>query len=1311
MESEEDLVEQKSAEFSQAWSAEQRPDLGKFLLNLDSKERQKVAERLIAIDIRNRIEIGQAPAEKDYAHLDTGLRAIVERLLNTDNATLDVTLDSGVPVDPDETRFTESPAESKSQASSHSESDTIGPYNLIKVLGEGGMGTVWLAEQTEPVRRHVAVKVIKAGMDTERVVARFEAERQALAMMSHPYIAKVFDAGKTRTGQPFFAMELVDGVPFNTYCDKNKLSITERLQLFIPVCQAVQHAHQKGIIHRDLKPSNILICLQDGKPVPKVIDFGLAKALEQENHVSDKSAFTQFGQVVGTLQYMSPEQAELDQLDVDTRADVYSLGVMLYELMTGSTPIEQLLVQKGKVLKVLAAIRDLDPPRPSDRLSSSTEEAVSGISLMRQVEPSKLKSILRGDIDWIVMKALARDRDLRYDSASSFADDIGRYLSHEPIEARPPSKFYRAKKFARKNKGLLASIASIVALLVVGVCVSSWLAYAASVAKKEAQAATNVAIEEREKAETEKERADQAAESARAQSQIAWQTLNSVVSDVEKLATVSGGGQIRRKLLKSALTNLGKVEAAYVDQDSIDRETMIALASYGDLVQRFGNDAGDADSIESDSSESEDLALSFQQQSLAMAKKLAARDPNDETYLDLASAYSQIGTSLLAFEKPKLALVNFEKSRDTIGNIKDRSDSRIKSAMVSAEIGCGKSFNNMGELEPASLSFKKAVEIGKKLLEESGGVDVMLEDKVLVAQDWLSSTLLASGKIDQAIEQMTEVVAKSEKQVAADPTNILHQHNLSRTYARIGECYLRSGRLAESLEVLKKKEAISNRLIRDDPSDEWALQGSSSTLGDLATVYAKLGKIQEAKLALIKRLELNENRVASRPNDIKSLKELHASLNQLGGLLDNTGASEEARKIHYRSLEISEELVRKNPQNKYFKTALFGSYSNLVTTLTLNNEVDEAFRLANLAIPIGKDLASIDESDREAQLNLSIAYNNLGNLHRSKQQFSKAAEQFNQSLKIRKRLANLVKNDRRVQRSVGMAIEKLAELALVQKDYQTAVELYLDAIGHYQKLVKESPNDIDAKMNLNTAMTKLADSQVSMGDLEEAEEIYLKSLEVAKELAESNPNNPNLQRALFVRYFRLGVFNLQFGKPDETVKWYEKGIAVLKEMIDRKLMVEFAKGAKVDIEQRVKAIKSSTIAFGDWETLMEADPDRLPDLLEQRALRFESEKKFEKAARAAKALAVHEKASETQVYNSACILSLCIASMGNDSSEAQTKQKRELEIAAVAALKRAIKLGFDDFDHLKSDSDLDALKDLESFKELITAEAAKSQKE
>src|SRR5262245_45636419 len=348
---------------------------------------------------------------------------------------------------------------------------TIGPYKLLEPIGEGGMGTVWMAQQTEPVKRLVAIKLIKAGMDSKAVIARFEAERQALALMDHPNIAKVLDAGTTGepdaqargeanslagasgSRRPYFVMDLVKGTPITKYCDDHRLTLRQRLELFIPVCQAIQHAHQKGIIHRDLKPSNVLIASYDDKPVPKVIDFGVAKATGAP--LTEETVQTGFGAVVGTVEYMSPEQASYNQLDIDTRSDIYSLGVLLYELLAGSPPFGKKELEQAGMLETLRMIREEEPTKPSAKLS--TAEGLPTLAANRGTEPAKLTKLLRGELDWIVMKALEKDRNRRYESANGFALDVQRYIADEPVLACPPSAGYRLRKFVRRNKTALAA--------------------------------------------------------------------------------------------------------------------------------------------------------------------------------------------------------------------------------------------------------------------------------------------------------------------------------------------------------------------------------------------------------------------------------------------------------------------------------------------------------------------------------------------------------------------------------------------------------------------------------------------------------------------------------------------------------------------------------------------------------------------------------------------------------------------------------------------------------------------------------------
>jgi serine/threonine protein kinase/formylglycine-generating enzyme required for sulfatase activity len=442
---ENDIIRQ----FEMLWNAGHKPCFADWLKMVpEEAQRALLTPRLIAIEIAQRLQRGETvQPESDYPQATPQQRELIEQAIRQ----LKVAGNEVVPVAPPSTLPLQLTKET-------SEFDG---YKLLEKIGSGGMGEVWMAEQRNPVRRLVAIKLIRLGCELKPVVARFEAERQALAMMDHQNIARIFGAGTTPDGRPYFVMELVRGLPLTEYCDKNRLTPEQRLELFIPVCLAVQHAHQKGIIHRDLKPSNILVCQHDGKPTPKVIDFGLVKALHGAASLTPRTLFTAIGHVLGTLQYMSPEQSEPNRLDVDTRTDVYSLGVVLYELLTGTTPLRLEEFEKSAMVKILEAVRQDETPAPSLRISSIAAEAVAGICRQRQCQPARLQQFLKGDLDCIILKALDKDRDRRYASANEFADDIDSCLRGDVVKARPASAWYRLRRTMRRNRGLVLSFASI----------------------------------------------------------------------------------------------------------------------------------------------------------------------------------------------------------------------------------------------------------------------------------------------------------------------------------------------------------------------------------------------------------------------------------------------------------------------------------------------------------------------------------------------------------------------------------------------------------------------------------------------------------------------------------------------------------------------------------------------------------------------------------------------------------------------------------------------------------------------------------
>jgi serine/threonine protein kinase/WD40 repeat protein len=521
----------------------------------------------------------ELPPERRAAYLQeacgdvTGLRKRIENLLQAH--------DRG-------SKFMEEPAAPPSEKTvvlaipvSEKPGDRIGRYKLLQQIGEGGCGIVYMAEQEEPVRRRVALKVIKQGMDTKSVIARFEAERQALALMDHPNIAKVLDAGATETGRPFFVMELVRGIKITDFCDENKISTEERLKLFVHVCQAVQHAHQKGIIHRDIKPSNILVTINDGFPVPKVIDFGIAKATTQQR-LTDKTLFTAFEQFLGTPAYMSPEQAVMTSQDVDTRSDIYSLGVLLYELLTGQTPFDARELINSGLDAMRRTICEKEPPRPSTRLSTMLGVELKTVAARHGAEPPKLIHVIRGDLDWIVMKCIEKERARRYDTVSNLAFDVQRHLHNEPVVARPPSHGYRFQKWVRRNKLAVAAGTAVIIALLAGLTISTWMFIRERRALQRAVKAERDQSRSRDAAE--KSQASEAAEKRLAQQNL-YDSLVGQATAV-RLARRMGYREEVFKLVQQA-------RQLHVPQKDLSELRLAAVAALGDFAglapQTFSN--------------------------------------------------------------------------------------------------------------------------------------------------------------------------------------------------------------------------------------------------------------------------------------------------------------------------------------------------------------------------------------------------------------------------------------------------------------------------------------------------------------------------------------------------------------------------------------------------------------------------------------------------------------------------------------------------------------------------------------------------
>ncbi len=732
------------------------------------------------------------------------------------------------------------------RAEQHVGSIIAGKYKLLQQIGEGGMGSVFMADQTEPVKRRVAVKLIRGGMDSKSVLARFEAERQALALMDHPNIAKVLDAGTTgessraigepsrvsdrvpagddtrrltplgSPGQPFFVMELVKGVPINEFCDTHKLSIGERLNLFMQVCSAVQHAHQKGIIHRDLKPSNILVESHDGKPVPKVIDFGLAKAMSGQP-LTEHTLFTGFGTVAGTPLYMAPEQAKFNAIDIDTRADIYALGVILYELLTGSTPIERDTFKKAALDEILRVVREQEPPTPSKRLSSTNSKP--SVAANRQTEPAKLGRFVRGELDWIVMKALSKERDRRYETANGFAKDIERFLNHEPVVAGPPSARYKLRKFVRRNRPQVIA-ASLVLLTLVGGVVGTTVGLFE--AKRQERAALKAADEERQAKE--REAAQRAiaveqrtkAEKARDRTRDVLDAMTSSATG-DSLSTQKEISADQKKFLTEVLTYYREFAGEKADDEQTRARTAKAAYRVGHIESRLGR--------------KEQGRAAFQM----------ARD----------------GYRTLAADFPTVP------------------DYRLN--LAGNHLNLGNLLADLGKRAEAQEQYRQALAIQEKLAADFPAVPAYRLD-LARSHNNLGILLVGLGKRAEAEEQFRNALAIQEKLAADFPTVPAYQIDLGTGYFNYGIFVGAGGRAGESLGWFDKAIATLAPVHRAEPRDVTAKQLLRNSHMSRARAYDALTNHAEAVKDWDRAIELSPAAEQLRYRAIRANSRLQAGM-------------------------------------------------------------------------------------------------------------------------------------------------------------------------------------------------------------------------------------------------------------------------------------------------------------------------------------------------------------------------------------------------------------------------------------------------
>ena len=787
----------------------------------------------------------------------------------------------------------------------------IGPYHLLEMLAEGGMGAVWMAEQVEPVQRRVALKVIKAGLDSAHVLARFEAERQALALMDHPNIAKVFDAGSTPEGRPYFVMELVRGVPLTRYCDQQQLTPHERLQLFVLVCQAVQHAHQKGIIHRDLKPSNVLAASYDGKPAPKVIDFGIAKAISRK--LGEHTIATEVGQVVGTPEYMAPEQAEPINLDIDTRADIYSLGVILYELLSGSPPFPSEQLRRLTFMEMLRTIREVEPPKPSTRLSGDTD--LANLAERRKMVPRQLMKLVRGELDWIAMKCLEKDRTRRYQTANDLAKDIKRYLAKEPVLAGPPTATYRLRKFVFRHKGAVLAAALVFLALVGGIA-------GASVGLLEAQRQRRAAEDNAAKSQQ-----------AEAETRAVLTFFQDKVLAAARPKEQEGGLGVDTSIQAAVDAAEPKIAAAFQNQPRVEAEIRHALGlTYSYLAQakkairqyeraaelrrtHLGPDH--PDTLESMSG----LAHAYQDdgrlkdaQTLAaetLKRRQATLGPDHPDTLGsmhlLAYVYQEAGrwNDALTLYQQTLELQKAKLGVDhpsTLGTMND----------------LGVFFRQTGRLKEALPLYQESLRLRQARL----GAD---HPDTLQSANNLAMAYKADGRPSDAVPLLEETWKRKKERLGPN-----HRDTLT-TMNNLAEAYMESGRLKEALplfeEALKGRKSV---LGLDHPL-------TLISMSDLAIAYVYAGRSREA-------VKLGEEALKRRQTVLGAdHPDTLTSMNALAKAYRAAGRLQEAATLFQETLKL--QIAKRGPDHPY----VLYTKNSLAAALRDMGRLDDALPLAESA--------------------------------------------------------------------------------------------------------------------------------------------------------------------------------------------------------------------------------------------------------------------------------------------------------------------------------------------------------------------------
>jgi serine/threonine protein kinase len=995
-----------------------------------------------------------------------------------------------------------------------------GRYALVEKIGEGGMGEVWVARQTQPVRRTVALKLVKPGMDSKAVLARFEQERQALGMMDHPNIASVLDGGLTEDRRPFFVMDFVEGLPLTTYCDEMKLGPRERLALFVPICQAVQHAHQKGIVHRDLKPSNILVTTVDGHPVPKVIDFGVAKATA--GRLTDVSLATEFGAVVGTLEYMAPEQAGFGNQDIDTRADIYSLGVVLYELLTGLRPHDSRRLERAALTEMIRVIQEEEPSKPSTRLSG--EATLPSLAALRRTEPRRLTALLRGELDWVVMKCLEKDRTRRYETANGLARDIQRYLSDEPVEARPPSAAYRLRKLAARHRAAALATALVLAAVMTGTALATWQAIVANrarveLAKKNAEL---VAANARER-----QRFDLALEAIGA--------FHTGVSE-DVLLKQQEFEPLRKKLLGAAADFYRKLESQLGNAADPRSRAALAKAHSG-----LGGAAAAVGSNEQAIGEFE-RARSFYEGLVAAAPSdPAPRRELARVLIETANVFDQR-------KEPDRRLKTAARAVAVAEELAAR-----RPALANDQVLLARALNTLGQATDASADekerlYKRSAEIAGQLIAAHPDV-AEYRNLRASALGSLANVAYSRSRYEESVERNADAAESYAVAHRLDPGNMRSRRGLGVIHGNAGLALGRVGRSKEALAEFRQAAQIFEEMTAEQPAVIEYHQLLSGAYQNIAWAASSLGRTGEAVASVRRQVAVLTSLVARHPDrpDLKSALAL-ARLNT-GIMLSQTGRSDEAFGEFRAAVALLEALVKAYPAEQDYQSTLATTFLRLGWEAGVAGNVTEATTAYQRAVDTLDAVVKAHPTDPQARGALANAWRVFGwQIGRS----GRVAEGLAALGRARDLAERLVADQPTVPESRSQLRAIYADTGFVLRDAgdeSGSLAAFKRAQAIASQLAAQFPNVTSYRADMGRLLSAIGLSYQRTGHSVEARAALQQCMKICEQVAAEDPKRTDQRDELGRALANLGYLEALAGDPAVALPLHQRAVAVRSKVV------------------------------------------------------------------------------------------------------------------------------------------------------------------